>query len=87
MKKLTQELKERFGMDGNGILEKVEWLGREGTDITVEEFEKWSGAKLENGQENEYDGVDYKLTLIDEQSDDFELALEVKDGVITHSYY
>ena len=74
MKKLTIEMLEEFGMDGNGILK---------TAVTVEDFEKWSCIKLENGQENEYGQVDYKLTLID---GDF-ITLEVQDNVITHSYY
>lgn len=87
MTKLTRQLKERFGMDGNGKLEEVEWLGREGKEITVEEFEVWSGAKLENGQSNEHGTEDFKITLIDEKSDDFEMTLEVKNGIITHCYY
>lgn len=87
MKKLTTELKERFGMDGSGMLEKIEWLGRKGTDITVKEFELWANVKLENGQNNEFGTEDFKLILIDEKAEDFELTLEVSNGVITHCYY
>ena len=90
MKKgLTVELCERFGMDGNGKLAKVEWSGRNGNEITVKEFEAWSGVKLESfpSQSTEFSSTDYKITLIDEQDEDFDLTLEVKNGVITHSYY
>ena len=81
--KLTKQLVEKFGIDGNGKL----GLGRKGTKITVEEFEAWSGVKLTRGQENEYGGEDSYITLIDEDGEDFNLTLEVQDSIITHSYY
>ena len=87
MKKLTTELKERFGITGNGKLTKVDWSGREGTDITVSEFEAWSGATCNKRQSNEEGTEDCKLTLIDEKNEDFTLTLEIKNEVITHSYY
>lgn len=86
-KKLKQELLERFGIDGNGELKKVEWLGRDANEITVEEFENWSGAELSDGQCTEYDSEDFRVVLIDEDGEDFELTLEVKNGIITHSYF
>ena len=76
--KLTKQLVERFGIDGNGKLAEV---------ITVEEFERLSGVKLQNGQENEYGGEDFYVTLADEDGEDFNLTLEVQNDIITHSYY
>lgn len=87
MKKLKKELMERFGMDGCGVLEEVEWLGREGQKITVEEFESWSGASLDRRQQNEYGSEDSSIVLIDEAGNDFPIALEISNEVITHSYY
>lgn len=87
MNNLKKSLAERFGIDGNGILAQTEWLGRDNTKVTVEEFELWSGAKLNNRKGNDYDSEDCKITLIDEAGDDLEITLEIKDEVITHSYY
>lgn len=87
MKSLKKELMERFGMDGCGVLEKVEWLGRKGTEITVEEFESWSGTALDYRVENEHGTEDCQVTLIDENCEDFDITLEIKNEVITHSYF
>ena len=87
MRNLKVELVERFGMDGNGILAKTNWLGRDNSKVTVEEFEAWSGAKLNKRTSNEYGSEDCKITLIDEKDDDFEMTVEIKDEIITHSYY
>ena len=74
-------------MDGAGKLAETNWLGRDNGKVTVEEFEAWSGAKLDKRTSNEYDTEDCKITLIDENDDDFEITLEIKDEKITHSYY
>ena len=87
MKSLKKELVERFGMDGDGVLAKTNWLGRDNSQVTVEEFEAWSGAKLTHRKSNEYDSEDCKITLIDEKDDDFEMTVEIKNEVITHCYY
>ena len=82
MNGLKKELVERFGMDGNGILVKI---GRDNS-VTVEEFELWSGAKLDKRTANEYDSEDCTITLIDENCDDLEITVEIKDEIITHCY-
>ena len=87
MRNLKAELVERFGMDGDGFLAKTEWLGRDNSRVTVEEFEAWSGAKLTNRRANEYGSEDCDITLIDEKDEDFEMTVEIKDETITHSYY
>ena len=87
MRNLKMELVERFGMDGAGKLAETSWLGRDNSKVTVEEFEIWSGAKLDKRTSNEYDTEDCKITLIDENNDDLEITLEIKDEEITHSYY
>ena len=87
MRNLKMELVERFGMDGAGKLAETDWLGRDNSNVTVEEFEIWSGAKLDKKTSNEYDTEDCKITLINENGDDFEITLEIKDEEITHSYY
>lgn len=86
MNGLKKELAERFGMDGNGILAKTNWLGRDNSKVTVEEFELWSGAKLDKRTSNEYDSEDCTITLIDENCDDLEITVEIKDEIITHCY-
>ena len=87
MKNLKMELIERFGMDGAGKLAETNWLGRDNSKVTVEDFEAWSGAKLDKRTSNEYGAEDCKITLINENDDDFEITLEIKDEEITHSYY
>lgn len=76
--KLKDELSRRFGMDGNGKMEN---------ELSIEEFEAWSGAKLENSKSNEYGTTDFTVILIDEKSEDFEIVLEVDKNKITHCYY
>lgn len=68
---LRKELTKR-GIDGNGEMEK---------GLKVSEFEAFSGAKLNK------DGENCCVTLIDEECNDFTLTLEIKNEVITHSYY
>ena len=87
MRNLKVELVERFGMDGDGVLATTNWTGRNNSKITVEEFEAWSGAKLNNRKSNEYGTEDCNVTLIDEKCDDFKITVEIKDEVITHCYY
>lgn len=87
MRNLKMELVERFGMDGAGKLSETNWLGRDNSKVTVEEFEAWSGAKLNKRTSNGYNTEDCKITLIDEKDDDFEMTVEIKDEVITHCYY
>lgn len=78
MEKLTERL-EKFGIDGNGNLEK---------EITIDEFEKEFNVKLDlsKGQCNEYGSLDVTVTLIDEEEDELYLTLEIRDNIITHSY-
>ena len=87
MRNLKSELVERFGMDGDGKLAPTNFLGRNNSKVTVEEFEAWSGAKLNNRTSNEYGSEDCKITLIDEKDDNFEMTVEIKDEIITHCYY
>ena len=87
MRNLKVELVERFGMDGAGKLAETNWLGRDNSKVTVAEFEAWSGAKLTNRTSNEYGTEDCTITLIDEKCDDLEMTLEIKDEIITHSYF
>jgi hypothetical protein len=76
MKNLKEEL-QAMGLDGNGRMD---------AQISVRDFEAWSGKKLANGQENEYGTVDYTV-VIDEDGEDFIFTVEVANGFITHSYY
>lgn len=87
MKNLKVELVKRFGMDGAGKLVETNLLSRDNSKVIVEEFEAWSGAKLDKRTSNEYNTEDCKITLIDEKDDDFEMTVEIKDEVITHCYY
>lgn len=77
MRRLQDELIERFGMDGNGKMDM---------DIDVKAFEDWSGAKLDRRSSNEFGTEDCHVVLIDRGSD-FDLTLEIKDDKITHSMY
>ena len=77
MNKFKAEL-EKMGMDGNG---------RINTRVSVEDFEKFFKTKLENGQENEYGTIDYKVSLTDEDGEDFTFTVEVENEFVTHSYY
>ena len=69
---------EKMGMDGNGRMD---------TRVSVKDFEKFSKTKLTNGQENEYGTIDYKVSLTDENGEDFTFTVEVENEFITHSYY
>ena len=81
MNGLKKELTKKFGMDGNGLMEK---------SVSVKEFEIWSGATLDRRSSNEYDSEDCTITLIsapDDGSDELEITLEIENEVITHCYY
>ena len=77
MNKFKAEL-EKMGMDGNGRMD---------IRVSVEDFEKFLKTKLANGQENEYGTIDYKVSLTDEDGEDFTFTVEVENEFVTHSYY
>lgn len=84
---LKMELLKRFGIDGNGELADSDLFCRNTKAVTVKEFEIWSGANLDNRVVNEYGSEDCKITLIDENCEDFEMNLEINNEIITHSYF